>query len=71
MFIKVTFITLASLLAAALSSCTPAGKRREKPEGTEKDFKTLKEGVLTVGKDVAFSPCELKDKKHEKLLDLM
>ncbi len=65
------FLTIASMLIfiATLAGCAPAEKKEEKkPEATEKGFKTLKEGVLTVGSDVAFPPFEFKDEKTQEII---
>ncbi len=63
-------LSLALVLLLILTGCAAPEKKEEgqKTETEGKAYKTLKEGVLTVGSDVAFPPFESKDEKTQEIV---
>lgn len=59
-------ILLLAAVALILSGCAKEQKKEEKKK--EVGIETIKEGVLTVGSDVAFPPFEYKDEKTQEIV---
>lgn len=64
---KISLIVLILALIATFPGCA-SEKKEKRLEKPKKVFKTLKEGLLTVGSDVAFPPFEFKDEKTQEIV---
>jgi lysine-arginine-ornithine-binding protein len=71
----VVLTALVFLVTTVLAGCSSGTKQETGGEAKKPALKTLKEGVLTVGSDIAFPPFEFKDEKTQETvgfdIDLM